>query len=494
MPTHRSSRNAPIALMAVLAWFACGATASAGETVLGHLELRWGDPPAAHAEHRPHKFTATLVTARGERIALDPAQARRAAGDLYALANRPVAVAFSHAPSAAKSAATRRAIEAIVPADDIAGQREHVAAGKAGAVAKDITGARRWVTIACKFSDIATEQKTVAFFQGQYGEAPGQVGHYWREVSYGKTNVQGSTAAGWFTLPHPRDHYITEDAEGEPDADLNALFADCTAAATATVDFSDVFGINMMFNGELDDYAWGGGRCTTLDGVNRCWPSTWNPPWAFNNLAPFAHEMGHGYGLPHSDNSDGDDDPYDNPWDVMSDSWRNAVQDGTYGTRPKHVNMLQRERLGWVDAARKRVVMANQGIVQVALDFAHRTGSTNTQLLVLAMPTQEDPYRTTIYSVEARQRSGDYEAQLAGDAVIIHAMTDYGMAYSQDADAPPADVANNEGSMFKVGETWTSPDEHFSVRVASQSAAGFVVVVTSGKPRVTGGNLPARRR
>src|SRR3546814_14500583 len=73
----------------------------------------------------------------------------------------------------------------------------------------------------------------------------------------------------------------------------------------------------MMFNGALDGHAWGGGACAVLDGTRRCPRTTWNPPWAFTNLSPLAHEMGHGYGLPPSDNSDGHDDTYDNPWDVM---------------------------------------------------------------------------------------------------------------------------------------------------------------------------------
>src|SRR3546814_13659193 len=88
---------------------------------------------------------------------------------------------------------------------------------------------------------------------------------------------------------------------------------------------------------------------------------TWNPPWAFTNLAPLAHEMGHGYGLPHSDNSDGDDDTYDNPWDVMSDAWSNAMYHVNFGALPKHLNMAQRDRLGWVDAARQLRPEAQRG-------------------------------------------------------------------------------------------------------------------------------------
>src|SRR5690606_1067891 len=275
---------------------------------------------------------------------------------------------------------------------------------------------------------------------------------------------------------------------GEDSADLDALFDDCTAVADAQVDFRDVVGINMMFNDDLDGYAWGGARCSRLDGVQRCWSTTWNPPWSFNNVAPLAHEMGHGYGLPHSDNSDGDSDPYDNPWDVMSSAWYNAVQDATYGARPKHINIYQRDRLGWVAPARRQVVQVGAEPVRVHVDYASLAVSSNVQMLVLQGPSTPDPYLGTIYTVEARRPVGAYEGALAGDAVIIHAVgSEYrAMAKSQDADVPPADISNNEGSMGNVGETWRAADGRFFVRGEARTATGLTVLV--GAPLMTGGH------
>ena len=461
------------------------------EVVQGQLELAWGDPaPVPHQGGRTARFVATLVADDGSRRVLDGEQARRAAVDLYALANRRVAVAFS---TPRRGAGTR--IEAIVAAD----RTGLPVSSKALMAPAAVEGTTRWISIACKFSDITDEQKAVDFFSGQYGNNPGQLGHYWQEVSYGRINLAGSSAHGWFTLPQPRSHYVTT-VDGKEKANLDQLFDDCTAAANPTVNFAGAQGINMMFNGDLDGYAWGGGRYAALDGAARGWSTTWNPPWAFNNLAPLAHEMGHGYGLPHSDNSDGDSDTYDNPWDLMSDAWSNASSTPTYGTLPKHINMVQRDRLGWVDPARQVSFGAGSTVRELRLDRASLAGSGNLQMIILYSSTADSRGIYT-YSVEARKTSGTYEGQLAGNAVIIHAIatsTDHldtirrGVAYSVDAEVPPANRSNNEGSMFKVGETWTSPDGSQKLRVVAATAEGFIVSI--GNPRQTGGTQAPRTR
>ncbi len=461
------------------------------EIVQGQLELRWGDPvPMQGKSQLPTRFVATLVGDDGTRRALDPAQARRAAGDLYALANRRVAVEFS----SAKRGGGAATIAAIVPADRL----QLPGLSKALLMPKAVSGNTRWVTVACKFSDIAEEQKTVAFFNDQYGTNPGQLGHYWKEVSYNKIDLTGSSAFGWFALPQPRSFYVTT-VDGKDKANLDQLFKDCAAAADPSVNFNSVQGVNMMFNGDLDGSAWGGGACGLLEGTRQCIRNTWNPPWSFNNLAPLAHEMGHGYGLPHSNNSDGDDDPYDNPWDVMSDAWYNAVSSPTYGSLPKHINTYQRDRLGWINVAQKLTVPARAPIAEVVLDRASLVGSINRQMIVLSLPAA-DAAGNVMYTVEARKRKDagspalalNYEGNLAGDAVIIHGVDADGVAYSMDADVPPANRSNNEGSMFKVGESWVSPDGSQKVSVLSATTNGFLVKV--GNPRLTGGSLLPRSK
>ncbi len=64
----------------------------------------------------------------------------------------------------------------------------------------------------------------------------------------------------------------------------------------------------MMFNTTMGCCAWGGERTRTIDGVTKNWGVTWLPPWA-HKQSILAHEMGHAFGLPHSNNWD--DDEYD---------------------------------------------------------------------------------------------------------------------------------------------------------------------------------------
>ena len=141
--------------------------------------------------------------------------------------------------------------------------------------------------------------RTLHFSPGMYANAKPGLDHYWRELSYDTANVAGSNAYGWFVLPNPESYYNPTDTAGG--TDLTLLANDCIAAADPSVNFSLYSGINMMFNTDFDNgWAWGGSRYMTLDGVTKVWSTTWEPPWAYSDISVIEHEMGHGFGLPHS--------------------------------------------------------------------------------------------------------------------------------------------------------------------------------------------------
>ncbi len=72
---------------------------------------------------------------------------------------------------------------------------------------KAVTGAQPWISILCKFSDVSTEPRNLSYFQGMYSSSYPGLDYYWREVSYDKANVAGSSAVAWVTMPHPVSHY-----------------------------------------------------------------------------------------------------------------------------------------------------------------------------------------------------------------------------------------------------------------------------------------------
>lgn len=428
-------------------------------TVNGRLETRWGDPPPGSPE--AHRFEVSVVDAAGNRHRIDGDSALRASSDLYGQIGRPVTITTD---GESPQDGTLR-VQTLVADDPLA-------------PARAVLGSRPWATLLCRFADVPAEPKPVGYFETLMSDAEGRLDHYWQTVSYGKVDIAGSGVFGWFTLPHPRSHYIPGES-----ADLLALFQDCTGVADATVDFSSFVGINMMFNADLDCCAWGGSMWATLDGVARSWYLTWEPPWGYDNQSPLAHEMGHGFGLPHANNSDRDADPYDNPWDVMSGAWYNVGYDGTFGWQPQHIGVWSRQHLGWVDAERQRLIAADGYHEGIVLDRASLVGSSNTQMIKVTLPGAP---ATRYYLIEARVRTPLYEGALAGDAVIITEVdtTRVEPAWSVDATVPPADVANNAGSMFVVGESWTAPDEAFHVEVTGRTDEGFVLNVRRSAEKI----------
>jgi len=452
--------------LALALWAAAG-TAHAQSVRRGHLEMRWGD--AAPGEPGPRAPQLWLAYEDGSRERVDLDAARAAVGNVYALYGREVEMTLAPGPWP----------DGLVPRSIV-----DTTAAWSSPSRPRVSGSQPWITLLCRFPDIGgADPEPPAYFTEMLSNTPGRLDHYWREVSYDKVDLVGSDVAGWFTLPFPRSHYVPDSPNcfvPSGQADLGALWRDCTAAADPSVDFAPFEGINTMYNGDLDGCAWGGGYFGTLDGVTKLWYSTWEPPWGFANEAPLAHEMGHGFGLPHANNSDQDGDPYDNPWDVMSDAWSNANTDGTYGTQPKHISIWSRDHLGWIDAPRKLTIATDGMTAGIVLDRASLAESANVQMIVVTLPAPEPAGH--YYVIEARKRVPGYDASLAGTAVIIHEVDENRdePAWSVDAQVPPADRSNNEGSMFKVGESWTAPGDAFTVDVVAETDEGFVLDLRRG--------------
>lgn len=343
-----------------------------------------------------------------------------------------------------------------------------------------VTGHQPWVSLLCKFADVGSEPNPLSYFQAMYGGTYPGLDHYWREQSDGLIDVGGSGAFGWYTLPRPHSYYVyDQNGDGVGDLDLARAATDCTAAADAHVYFPNYVGINLMFNASLDCCAWGGAWFMNRDGVSRYWYTTWEPPWGYQNLSVMGHEMGHGFGLPHSSGQYGES--YDNEWDVMSNIWANCVMatDPVYGCLGQHTISYHKGLLGWIPAGRKYTALPGS--------------STTITLGRLALP-QSDNYLmaqipiggsdTRFYIVEARQTVG-YDVRLPGQGVIIHEVDTTRAEPAHVVDVDGNGDTGDEGAIWRAGESFVDSANGITVSVEAETATGFVVTIDlSEEPQV----------
>jgi hypothetical protein len=332
-----------------------------------------------------------------------------------------------------------------------------------------VYGPQPWVSILCKFADVQDEPKDMAYFMGMYSAQYPGLDHFWRQNSYELANLAGSSAFGWYVLPHQRSYYL-------PNGNLDWWTAaeDCTAAANQEVDFSHYVGINLMFNAVLDCCAWGGTWYACLDGMCKYWRTTWEPPWGYENIGVIAHETGHGFGLPHSLGNC--QQGYDNRWDILSDVWSNG-DDPIYGTMGQHTISYHKELLGWLSSS--QIYTGTVGTVRtINLERLALPQTENYLGVVVPIDGQEDHF----YTLEVRQPSNDpvdYDKWLPGFAVIIHKV-DRGLPEPATVIDLDGDCNTGDGgAMYIAGEIFTDMVHGISISIDSATNTGYVVTINN---------------
>ncbi|MBC8170780.1 MAG: hypothetical protein H7X77_03885 [Anaerolineae bacterium] len=472
MSRHRFLTLAGAAITALLLVILSTAFAQpTGSTLEGWLSIIWGD---GQPGTQTSAIAYVLALDSGESVYLDiDENTLAAAGGLTAINGQRVQVTTSNELQADRkvpvSSLRLAPLPLIIPQG--AGQR-------------DVTGSQPWVTIMCAFpgTPVGAGTQTLQYFEDMYNPTYPGMDHYWREQSFNQVDLLGSDAHGWFTLPHAQTHYYPTPGSGADTAVLSELRADCVAAADATVNFAPFIGINMMFNGVLDCCAWGGSESVTIDGVNKNWRMTWNPPWSWRDIAIVSHEIGHGFGLPHANNYDNDGNPYDSPWDVMSDpsTFCALSDDPVYGCLGQHTNAGYKDFLGWFSNARRLEVTGSTG--EVNLDHAALADADDYQIIIVPIPNS-----SVFYAVEARQTTNSgYDKKLPGKAVIIWEMD---VSRQEDAwqvgaisDAASQSVSNGPDGAWLPGETFTDIVNDITIEVISSNVEGFVVSINAGEP------------
>ena len=449
--------------------------ASMPHSATGWFTILWGDGHS-NSDGKKTRYTLTDDTGKTTRLFVSDTVAR-SIGGVLSINRKRVAVKGSLAsvPASGGSSSILK-----VSSIQILPSVSPLTEGLEKSLEHAVSGSKPWISIMCKFSDYADEPKDLSYFIEMYSNVKPGFDHYWREQSYGQVNVVGSGAAGWYTLPHPESYYNPSDTRGGTDLDL--LASDCIGAADASVDFEQYDGINMMFNSNFDNgYAWGGGRYMTLDGVSKVWRTTWEPPWGYSDITVIAHEMGHGFGLPHSSGAYGK--TYDNVWDVMSDTWSNCDRssDPIYGCLGQHTIAYHKDILGWIPADQKYIANRNGTVL---LDHIALSSTANYRMIQIPIAG----LGTHFYTVEVRQMEG-YDVKLPGKAVIIHEVDTTRPRPANVIDADGNGNTGDAGAMWTAGETFTDAANKIKVKVLSGTPTGFKVSIeTPDKPK---GYFPA---
>ncbi|MDD5559579.1 hypothetical protein, partial [Candidatus Methylomirabilis sp.] len=454
-----------LAILMVAYAMAPQSVAAQQEALSGRFQVTWGDPPPGSNLDAVQAIAMIDDQGQWTSVALDEALTRPFGGPL-ALNRKRVKIvgelmgARHEGMQAAqpRPAIQARSIEVEQPED----------AGTAGAEVSSLAvtgGSQPWVTILCRFADSPdVTPHDVSFFNTLMGAS--YLDRYWRESSYENINLTGSVVVGWYNLPQPRSYYV-DDATGV--AYLGKLADDCTAVADADVFFPKFAGINLVFNGGLNCCSWGGSTWLSRDGQDKGYAATWIASWGYDS-ALMAHEMGHGFGLPHSSGPYGQ--TYDSSWDVMSQRNGTCVSfDPIYRCNPPHTISYHKDKLGWIPPGRKYV--PTPGSSQTITIERLGQPASGSNYLMAQIPFGDST--TQFYTVEARRFAG-YDTNAPGEAVVIHHVN-WGSAQVVDPDGnwDP----NDAGAMWTPGETFTDPATGITVSVDAATATGFQVTITT---------------
>ena len=462
------------------------------QSVTGTLEIVFGDPIPGSFTSPVYIFYLREDNGKTTKLLLDPS-ILRIQSEVTGWAGRRVKVSVIVPDQILNSNKSGQTLS--VSAMTLVTDKSNISHSKFRQTTQRITtqsGSKPWVTIYCKFGDDPSETDNNDYYERMYSNAPGGLNHYWRENSYESMNLDGSSSSvQWVELRGDYDFYmtgtVTIDGETSPAPDLNLLFDHCTYAAAELVDFDNggdgYYGINMMFNKTLGCCAFGGIRGKELTGIWKPWGVTWLPPEWGDRQSIVAHEMGHAYGLLHSNNWDGDDNPYDNPWDLMSDPFSpQQVETPWYGKLSQHTIAYNKYELGWISGDQLLEVTPGT-TVSTTLDAMGQASTVNHRMAMIQID------KNSYYTVEARKRVGVYETAIPDDAIIIHEVVNGRQepAWAVDSDIPPADWGDNEGTMWRVGETFTSPTGGIFVSVDAETAEGFKVTIKNAIFKINAG-------
>lgn len=333
---------------------------------------------------------------------------------------------------------------------------------------------RRWLWVLCKFSDVADEPKTPAYYAGMGVNTKPGIDSFYQEASYGAIAVPAVDVAGnkWYTLPKPKASYGT--VSNNPEQELVA--SDCADQADPDVNFTSYYGINFVLNSNLANPGVQNTFAMNRDGQNRTYQMTFigHPN---NGMGLSLHEIGHAFGFTHSWYYDANGAPSaPSKWDVMGPSCLQVQADPVYLCISMHPIAIHKYENGFFPAG--RVFTASGGEQTVTLERVAIPQTNNPLMARVLIGGSQQRY----YSVEARMNAGydDGGRNALGNAVIIYeqnqAFIDGPGLKVPDSTKPDLGGA---GAMWLPGMTFTDAANNISIAILAETATGFTIKITS---------------
>ncbi len=327
-------------------------------------------------------------------------------------------------------------------------------AAKVDSIEASVLGEQAWVTILARFADISSTPKEPSFFDNLlYNDTYPSLNHYWQEVSYNTINITGGTY-GWYDLTNNQTDY-----EGNSDPlclkqpKFDLLLEDMATLADPFVDFNDYTGINLVYNNEIGNCVWGGSATLTIDGSTRTYRVTYLSPQGLEHMF-FAHEIGHGFGLPHSSGSYGT--PYDSEWDVMSKGSSCKIVDPEFNCMAVHTIAYHKALLGWIPSS--NIYEASNNTI-TTIDLSPLENMSNGYMMA-KVPISTDQF----YTIEYRKFSG-YDVNVPDDAIIIHHVDESRERPAQVIDVDNNGNPNDEGARWRVGEIFNDSVNNINITI-----------------------------
>jgi hypothetical protein len=337
-----------------------------------------------------------------------------------------------------------------------------------------------WAILLCRFADVPNVPQEPEYYRDLFTRCgTGGLADYWQQVTRGAIDLTGSEVFGWLTM----SHNSSEVSQLSFPAGRSTLVQWGVDAAQG-VPLARFRQILVVQNYGVDHGAAGGGILIVHSDPNLC------------EFGFICHEMGHGFGLPHSFAYPQQE--YGDGWDVMSFASTTfqfpITFSGTSGSATVGLNYRNLAKLTGIHAwspqtppEREAKVWGPQSpdfSVSLDLDPLNRPPIGNHGYLAAQIPPgtlgptspQFNPWHRpdfTTLTAEFHQRSG-WDQGIPEDAVTIHEIRADGLSYllpsawgrltagQQFVSSPPATyfrvVAISTSPPFASLRIWDLPD------------------------------------